>query len=78
MSRELKTAEEIRAEVQRRVDERVGKGRDSVTVPEPSQLDVPDEGGCNWFMGSYAGNRTQVDAVGVSMLEVKAIWNLQD
>lgn len=80
MAREIRTADEIRAEVQRRVDERLEASwdaEDQVTIPLPMQLAEADPSGCNWTIGSYTGDRGHFKLVGHAMLEVKAVWNLE-
>lgn len=78
--RELKTAEEIRDEVQRRFDARRAEmsedDGDEVRVHLPMRLAEADEKGCNWVMQSYTGDRTYFKMVGICVLDVKAIWNL--
>ena len=78
--RELKTAEEIRDEVQRRFEARraeMSEGDDDVVeVHLPIRLAEPDEKGCNWVMHSYTGDRGYFKMVGIGVLDVKAIWNL--
>ena len=78
--RELKTAEEIRDEVQRRFDARRAEmsddDDDEVTVHLPTRLAEPDDKGCNWVMQNYTGDRSYFKLVGIGVLDVKAIWNL--
>lgn len=78
--RELKTAEEIRDEVQRRFDSRRAEMDDDdddvVEVHLPTRLAEPDEKGCNWYMNSYTGDRTYRKLVGMGVQEVMAMWNL--
>lgn len=78
MAREIRTADEIRAEVQRRIAKRMAESDDDdeIRVPAPTPLADVDASGCNWTMGSYTGDRSHFKMVGLAVLEVKAIWNL--
>jgi len=77
MARELKTAGEIKAEIQRRLDERIGAVDYCVEAPTPTMLDEPDGSGCNWTFLSYSGDPVHDGALGAAVMEVKAIWNLK-
>ncbi|MNL01297.1 hypothetical protein D3C87_1217620 [compost metagenome] len=78
--RELKTAEEIRDEVQRRFDAERAEMHDddggNIRVHLPIRLAEPDESGCNWVIQNYTGDRTYFKMVGIGVFDVKAIWNL--
>lgn len=79
--RELKTAEEIRDEVQRRFDARLADSGDSedagtVMVHLPGRLAEADASGCNWYMQSFTGDRGYYKLVGMGVQEVMAKWNL--
>jgi len=76
--REVHAAEEIRDEVQRRVNLRLAELNDdaSISVPLPYRYAEPDKLGHNWAMGSYAGDRAYFKLVGVEVHNVQAIWNL--
>lgn len=79
MARQIRTPDEIRAEVQRRVDKRMAESGDDdeIRVPAPTPLADVDTSGCNWTIGSYTGDHGYFKLVGLAVLEVKAIWNLE-
>ncbi|SDX15400.1 hypothetical protein SAMN05518669_103417 [Variovorax sp. YR634] len=79
--RELKTAEEIRDEVQRRLDARIAQSWDpedagTVTVQLPHRLAEPDERGCNWGIRGVTGDQGYRKLAGIGVHEVMAMWNL--
>ncbi|MBI3371948.1 MAG: hypothetical protein HY017_09365 [Betaproteobacteria bacterium] len=51
MARTLKTAHEIRADIQAVIKgAQLGDGCHELCVPEPTRLDEPDATGCNWAL----------------------------
>ena len=79
--RELKTAEEIRDEVQRRFDTRLRELGDTedagtIAIHLPMRLAELDASGCNWYMQSFTGDRGYSKLVGMGVQEVMSIWTL--
>ncbi len=76
--RELHTAEEIRAEVQRRVNEKLAELGDNATleIQLPYRYAEPDPLGHNWAMRTFSGDREYFKLVGLEVVNVQAIWNL--
>lgn len=76
--RELHTAEEIRAEVQRRVDEKLAELGDdaAVEIQPPYRYAEPDPLGHNWAMHSFTGDPEYFKLIGLEVVNVQAIWNL--
>ena len=79
--RELKKAEEIRDEVQRRFDARLAQTGDvddagTITIHLPYRLAEPDAKGCNWGMRSFTGDRGYYKLVGMAVQDVMVMWNL--
>ncbi|MDM0029648.1 hypothetical protein [Variovorax saccharolyticus] len=78
MPRELKTAEEIQAAVQQRIDQQLQDGGDEdfVTANVPIRLARPDSRGCNWVIEGFSGDRSYFKMVGIAVLEAKDRFNL--
>lgn len=76
MPRELRTAAEIHAEVQRRIDRRRCGGADVIHAHLPTPLAELDERGCNWTMHDYTGDRGHFRLIGLAILETKDRMNL--
>lgn len=76
--RELHTAEEIRAEVQRRVDEKLAELGDdaAVEIQPPYRYAELDPLGHNWAMHSFTGDPEYFKLIGLEVVNVQAIWNL--
>jgi hypothetical protein len=78
MARQLKTAEEIRDEVHRRVHavHEVRADGDEIGIPLPT-WNEPDDTGCNWGMGRIRNPGTHMQAVERVVAAVQAEWNLR-
>jgi hypothetical protein len=78
MTRELHSAEQIRAEVHRLINRapEVRADGESVGVPMPTPLREPDATGCNWDMTFAWNAKVYVSAVRHAVANVKERWNL--
>jgi hypothetical protein len=77
-ARELKSADEIRAEVNRIANAMVaaaGKVAD-VSVGHARRHSEPDTSGCNWSL-EFLGTRHPTE-VGAALRAVKRMWNMRD
>lgn len=77
MPRELHTAEEIRAEV----DRLLNAGRKvAITVPLPVKLSMPsdpfNDRGANWQIPAHPSFASDTEAVKAAITAVKARWDL--
>jgi hypothetical protein len=79
LTRELKTADEICAEVARLVDEgiRAAGGVNSTKIGTALLHPEPDRNGCNWYLSHFSNVGSHLDAVGNALSNVKARWNLK-
>ena len=78
-SAELKTTEEIQAEVSRLIqaDPVVMDDGEDVHVPRPRpQAPGAQVGGCNWTMRSFGNASAYRDVVARALATVQAKWNL--
>ncbi|MGJ7512641.1 hypothetical protein [Variovorax sp. GT1P44] len=79
MKRQLKTADEIQAEVWRLIhlDAEVIDDGEHVHVPHPrSQPPGAEVDGCNWTMRSFGNASAYRAAVSRALASVQAKWNL--
>lgn len=75
MTRETKTADELRQMVQERMDERTKIDNDSVVAAEV-YWHAPDETGCNWSIRSFDGDHSWVPAFNGILRTVRDKFNL--
>jgi len=77
--RELKTADEIRAEIERLVNanREVREDRERIEIPAPTPLREPDRNGCNWTMAAYRGSPTYLGLVELAVAAMQLRWNLR-
>lgn len=80
MPRELRSAEEIRAEVHRLIHQvhEVVEDKVKIRVPEPMRLGEPDGTGCNWTMMYFGNADGHQQACAAGVLQVQQKWNLSD
>ena len=78
--RELKSAEEIRAEIIRLVGDGIlAKGGSNTTdVGHPMRHPQPDQNGCNWYISYFVKAGDHLAEVGSALSNVKGRWNLRD
>ena len=78
MIRELKTAEEIRAELVRRVAERIRVmgGVDFSSIGYPWHRPEPAEDGCNWYVAWFTKTHRHRAEIAAVVEELKSRWNL--
>jgi hypothetical protein len=78
MLRELKNADEIRAEVERLVNANaeVRDDGEHVQMAVPVELRQPDSDGCNWTIDKYRGSPTYRSLVELTVAQVQRRWNL--
>lgn len=79
MSRELRSAEEIQAEVHRLIHKEDDGESDNpgITVPLPERLAEAGADECNWEMTYFGYAIPSPEAVEAALGEVKARWNLR-
>jgi hypothetical protein len=76
MTRELHTAEEIRAEVARLLN---ANREVPLLVPLPTPVSVRDpvEGNANWRMPRFVAHHGNKMAIGLALLDVQMRWDLK-
>jgi len=79
MSREVRSAQEIQAEVGRLIDVASSGGRSNpgITVPLPERLPEAGAGKCNWDMTYFGHAVPHPEAVEAAIIDVKARWNMR-
>jgi len=77
MARQMKSAEQIRDEVHRRVHaiREVREDGDQIGIPLPT-ANEPDDTGCNWSMGHIRNPGSHMNAVERVVKALQAAWNL--
>ena len=77
--RELKSADEIQAEIERLVNanREVREDGESIRISAPTPLREPDRNGCNWAMDNYRGSPTYRPLVELTIASVQLRWNLR-
>ena len=79
MERELKTSDEIRAEIVRRVGERIRAmgGADLSSIGRPWLALAPDRDGCNWHVACFTNARLHRKEIAAVVADLRARWNLK-
>ena len=79
MPREVRSAQEIQAEVRRLIEAESSGGRSNpgITVPLPERLPEADAGQCNWDMTYFGHAVLHPEAVEAAVGDVKARWNMR-
>ncbi len=78
MAKELKTAQEIQAEVHRLIHEvyEVKADKVEISVPRPVETEKGADG-CNWSMSVFGNSGGHINAVSSAVAAVMQKWNLK-
>lgn len=77
MNRELKSRDEIQAEVHRLIHLDPKVIEDGVQIEIPMAMETDPYEGCNWAMTGYRNADKYMDAVTLAVNQVQAKWNLR-
>lgn len=78
--RELKTADQIQAEIEYLVNANREVREDQerrIHISAPTPLRDPDGNGCNWTIDTYRGSPTYLGLVELTVAAVQLRWNLR-